>query len=78
MGRLRVTLACGDYDRVAALKDGRIQPEGVDLTFVPLEPDHNRKTVEILSRYAVEQGMIEEAPPFETLFAPNTLDTFKI
>ena len=39
MGRLRVTLACGDYDRVAALKDGRIQPEGVDLTFVPLEPE---------------------------------------
>ena len=39
MGKLRITLACGDYDRVAALKDGRVQPEGVNLTFVPLEPE---------------------------------------
>ena len=39
MGRLRVTLGCGDYDRVEPLKDGRVQPEGVDLTFVPLEPE---------------------------------------
>lgn len=39
MGRLRVTLGCGDYDRVEPLKDGRVRPEGVDLTFVPLEPE---------------------------------------
>ena len=39
MGKLKVTLACGDYDRVGPLKDGRVQPEGVDLTFVPLEPE---------------------------------------
>lgn len=40
--------------------------------------DHNRKTVETLSRYIVEQGMAKEAPPFEKLFASNTLDEFKI
>ncbi|MBI4456064.1 MAG: ABC transporter substrate-binding protein [Acidobacteria bacterium] len=34
-----MTLACGDYDRVAALKDGRVQPEGVCLNFVPLGPE---------------------------------------
>ncbi len=39
MGKLKITLACGDYDRVGPLKDGRVQPEGVDLTFVPLEPE---------------------------------------
>ena len=39
MGRLKVTLACGNYDRVGPLKDGRVQPEGVDLTFIPLEPE---------------------------------------
>ncbi len=39
MGKLKVTLACGDYDRVGPLKDGRVQPEGVDLNFIPLEPE---------------------------------------
>jgi 4,5-dihydroxyphthalate decarboxylase len=39
LGKLKITLACGDYDRVGPLKDGRVQPEGVDLTFVPLEPE---------------------------------------
>jgi 4,5-dihydroxyphthalate decarboxylase len=39
MSTLHVTLACGDYDRVAALKDGRVRPEGVALNFVPLGPE---------------------------------------
>ena len=39
MGSLSITLACGDYDRVAPLKDGRIRPEGVDLNFIPLGPE---------------------------------------
>lgn len=39
MSRLRVTLACGDYDRVAPLKDGRVQPEGVDFNFIPMDPE---------------------------------------
>ncbi|GAA5143530.1 ABC transporter substrate-binding protein [Nocardioides marinquilinus] len=34
-----LTLACGRYDRVQALTDGRVQPEGVDLTVVHLEPE---------------------------------------
>ena len=36
MSRLRLTLACGDYDRTRALADGRVQPEGIDLNFLPL------------------------------------------
>ena len=39
MGNITVTLACGDYDRVAPLKDGRVQPEGVNLNFMALGPE---------------------------------------
>jgi 4,5-dihydroxyphthalate decarboxylase len=33
-----LTIACGRYDRTQALIDGRIAPEGVDLTFIALRP----------------------------------------
>jgi len=36
MGKVRLTLACWDYDRTRALQDGRIEVEGVDLTYLPL------------------------------------------
>ena len=36
MSKLRLTLACWDYDRTRALADGRVAPEGVDLNFLPL------------------------------------------
>ena len=32
----RITLACWDYDRTAALADGRVQPEGIDLNYISL------------------------------------------
>jgi 4,5-dihydroxyphthalate decarboxylase len=35
---VQLTLACGRYDRTQPLIDGRVQPEGVDLTFLPLRP----------------------------------------
>jgi len=38
MSNLKLTLACGRYDRTQPLIDGRVQPEGVDLTFLPLRP----------------------------------------
>ena len=34
----KLTIACGRYDRTQALIDGRVAPEGVDLTFIPLRP----------------------------------------
>lgn len=37
--RRRLTLACWDYDRVRALSDGRIRPEGIDLIHLPLPPE---------------------------------------
>ena len=36
MGKIRLTLACWDYDRTHALQDGRVEVEGVDLTYLPL------------------------------------------
>lgn len=32
MSRIRLTLACGDYEIVRALKEGIVQPDGIDLT----------------------------------------------
>jgi 4,5-dihydroxyphthalate decarboxylase len=39
MSDVRLTLACGAYDRTRALADGRVGVEGVDLTYIPLEPE---------------------------------------
>lgn len=36
MGKIHLTMACWDYDRTRALQEGRVQVEGVDLTYLPL------------------------------------------
>ena len=36
MGKLSMTFACGPYDRMEALNLGVIQPEGLDLRYVPI------------------------------------------
>lgn len=36
MSKTKLTLACWDYDRTRALQDGRVQVEGVELTYLPL------------------------------------------
>ena len=36
MGKLHLSLSCGDYDRTRYLIDGTVQPEGIDLTVLPL------------------------------------------
>jgi 4,5-dihydroxyphthalate decarboxylase len=38
MARLKLTVACGDYDRARALKDGTVKLEGVELNFIPSVP----------------------------------------
>ena len=38
MGKLNLTLACGRYDRTQALLDGTVQPEGINLNFLPMVP----------------------------------------
>ncbi len=39
MARLPLTVAASNVDRVRALVDGRVQPEGIDLNFIPLEAE---------------------------------------
>ena len=39
LSKLPLTFACGDYDRVRAIKDGRVAIEGCDVNFLPLEPE---------------------------------------
>jgi 4,5-dihydroxyphthalate decarboxylase len=38
MNKINITLACEAYDRTDALREGRVQPEGIDLLYVPLSP----------------------------------------
>jgi len=38
MTKLKLTVACGNYDRTHPLMDGRVQPEGIDLNYLPLSP----------------------------------------
>jgi 4,5-dihydroxyphthalate decarboxylase len=37
MGNLALTMACGPYDRTEALRDGTVRPEGIDLTYLPIQ-----------------------------------------
>ncbi|KAJ6497004.1 4,5-dihydroxyphthalate decarboxylase [Mycena vitilis] len=36
MPPIRLSLACWDYDRAKAIEDGRVKPEGIELTFLNL------------------------------------------
>jgi 4,5-dihydroxyphthalate decarboxylase len=36
MAKIRLTLACWDYDRTRALQDGRVQVDGVEINYLPL------------------------------------------
>src|SRR4030088_2931342 len=38
MANLRLTLACGPYDRTQALRDGTIRAEGIELNTITLQP----------------------------------------
>jgi 4,5-dihydroxyphthalate decarboxylase len=72
MSKLRLTLACWNYDRTRALADGSVQPDGIELTYLnlPVEETFFRmaryREFEVaemsLSSYAV--SLSQEAPPF--------------
>lgn len=38
MPKLKLTVACGDYDRTRALADGTVRAEGIDLNYIPMRP----------------------------------------
>ena len=39
MSNLKLTLSCRPYDRTRALIDGRIKPDGIDITYLPFDID---------------------------------------
>lgn len=39
MSKLRINLACGDYDRTRALREGVVKVEGIDLNYIALKPE---------------------------------------
>ena len=41
MSKLHLTFACGPYDRTLALRDGSIQPEGIDFNYNASQPPEN-------------------------------------
>ena len=38
MADLRLNFACGPYDRTQALRDGTIKPDGIELTYLTMQP----------------------------------------
>ena len=38
MAKLRLNFACGPYDRTQALRDGTIQPDGIELNYLTMQP----------------------------------------
>jgi 4,5-dihydroxyphthalate decarboxylase len=71
-GRLKITLACWDYDRTSALANRSIQPDGIDLNWLSLSPEetffrmlryHEFEAAEMsLSSYVV--SLFQEDPQF--------------
>jgi 4,5-dihydroxyphthalate decarboxylase len=72
MSKLRLTLACWDYDRTRPLMDGRVQADGIELDITVLRPrqafqrmlDHNEFQVSELSLASYTALKARGACPF--------------
>ncbi|MDQ3708918.1 MAG: ABC transporter substrate-binding protein, partial [Actinomycetota bacterium] len=75
MARLRLTLACGDYDRTRSLQDGSVRPDGIELTCLPLPVEetffrmirHREFEVAELSLSSYVHSLQADPPPFVAL-----------
>ena len=72
MSRLRLTLACWDYDRTRALADGSVAPDGIDLTYLSLPVEetffrmlrHREFDVAEMSLSSYAVSLMRADPPF--------------
>jgi 4,5-dihydroxyphthalate decarboxylase len=72
MNKLRLTFACWDYDRVAALASGEVRPDGIDLVFLaqPVEETffrmlrHREFDVAEMSLSSYTLSLARDDPPF--------------
>ena len=75
MGHLNLTLACEDYDRTRALLDGSVKPEGIDLNYLALPVEEIFWRMLRFEDFDVAELSMDF---FGKLFAPNTLEAFKV
>jgi 4,5-dihydroxyphthalate decarboxylase len=61
MSKLSMTFACGLYDRMSALHTGEVQPDGIDLNFIPVHHPRDLfdRMVGGLEFYAAEMSASE-------------------
>jgi 4,5-dihydroxyphthalate decarboxylase len=72
VSRLPLTLACWDYDRTRALSDGRVRPDGIDLTCLDLPVEetffrmlrHHEFDIAEMSLSSYVMSCFAEQPPF--------------
>jgi 4,5-dihydroxyphthalate decarboxylase len=72
VARLPLTLACWTYDRTRALLDGRVQPDGIELTYLPLPVEetffrmlrHREFDVAEMSLSSYVMSLFADDPPF--------------
>ncbi len=72
MARLRLTLACGDYDRTRALEEETVRPDGIELTYLRLPVEetffrmmrHREFEVAEMSLSSFVVSMHTDPPPF--------------
>jgi ABC-type nitrate/sulfonate/bicarbonate transport system substrate-binding protein len=75
MARLRLTLACGDYDRTRDLEDGTVRPDGIELTYLRLPVEetffrmlrHREFEVAEMSLSSYVVALQEDPSPFVAL-----------
>lgn len=75
MARLKLTLACGDYDRTRALEEGTVRPDGIDLTYLRLPVEetffrmlrHREFEVAEMSISSYALSLQADPPPFVAL-----------
>ena len=72
MAKLRLTMACSNYDRTRALEDGRVTVDGVDLNYLSLSVEetffrmlrHQEFDVAEMSLSSYTLSLFRENPPF--------------
>jgi 4,5-dihydroxyphthalate decarboxylase len=72
MAKLRLTLACWDYDRTRALADGSVRPEGIELNYLNMHVEetffrmlrHREFDVAEMSLSSYAMSMARDEPPF--------------
>ena len=72
MSKLRLTMACWNYDRTRALMDGSVRPDGIDLTYLNLPVEetffrmlrHREFDVAEMSLSSYTVSMFREPRPF--------------